>query len=58
MGTVCLKLCIVIEVERFKKEQYTLKVTIILFKNHFINNFDEVGIIKIEINYFLNNLII
>ena len=29
-----------------------------LFKNHFIDNFDEVGIIKIEINYFLNNLII
>ncbi len=23
-----------------------------LFKNHLINNFDPVGIIKIEINYF------
>ncbi len=27
-------------------------------KNHLINNFNEVIIIKIEINYFLNNLII
>ncbi len=29
-----------------------------LFKYHFSNNIDGVIIIKIEINYFLNNLLI